>query len=69
MNGLGKHLRALRTQAGLTQAEIGYRAGISREVVCAIENGRTNPRIGTVKRYCEAIGARIVIGFPPKEQK
>ncbi|MBN9739540.1 hypothetical protein DMP23_00205 [Amycolatopsis sp. A1MSW2902] len=61
--GIGRYLRRLREERGLSQAETAHRAGITRESVSAIENGHQDPRIGTVRRYCDAIGARIHIGL------
>ncbi|MEV6646043.1 helix-turn-helix domain-containing protein [Amycolatopsis sp. NPDC051371] len=61
--GVGRHLRMLREQAGLTQTEAAHRAGLTREAVCAIDNGRHDPRMSTIRRYCDAIGARVYIGL------
>ncbi|WIY05451.1 helix-turn-helix domain-containing protein [Amycolatopsis mongoliensis] len=61
--GVGRHLRMLREQAGLTQTEAALRAGLTREAVCAIDNGRHDPRMSTIRRYCDAIGARVYIGL------
>ena len=38
MKFAGQELKSLRKEAGLTQAEIAKRIGISRETVVAIEN-------------------------------
>jgi putative transcriptional regulator len=37
------HLRAYRTNAGLTQAELAARIGVSRKTINTIENGIFTP--------------------------
>jgi putative transcriptional regulator len=36
--GLGNHLRAFRTERGLTQAELAQKVGVSRKTVNTVEN-------------------------------
>ncbi|NBW09101.1 MAG: helix-turn-helix domain-containing protein [Caulobacteraceae bacterium] len=36
---LGSRLKAVRTEAGLTQAELADRAGVSRKTINTVENG------------------------------
>lgn len=36
---LGSHLKEVRTAAGLTQAELAERAGVSRKTINTVENG------------------------------
>ncbi len=40
---LGSHLKAIRTAAGLTQAELAERAGVSRKTINTVENGVFTP--------------------------
>jgi len=51
-------LRELRKIAGLTQAELAKAAGITREQVCLIENGRRKPSKTTEKVLREVIETR-----------
>lgn len=37
--GLGNHMKALRTDAGLTQAELAVRVGVTRKTINTVENG------------------------------
>jgi transcriptional regulator with XRE-family HTH domain len=67
ITGVGRHLRRLREQAGLSQSEVARRSGLRREVVCALESGRHDPRISTIRRHCDATGARVFIGLPESE--
>src|SRR5262245_46133910 len=45
---VGPDLRERRRKAGLTLAVVARRAGIRHETLSRIENGRTNPTVGTV---------------------
>lgn len=36
---LGSRLKEVRTEAGLTQAELAERAGVSRKTINTVENG------------------------------
>jgi putative transcriptional regulator len=38
-------VRDLRTQRGWSQAELGVRAGVSRQAIIAIETGRFDPSL------------------------
>lgn len=40
---MGSHLKAIRTAAGLTQAELAERAGVSRKTINTVENGVFTP--------------------------
>ena len=62
-HGVGAWLRTLREQAGLSQVEVARRMGYERSWVCHLERGSYDPRLSTVMRYCDAIGARIHIGL------
>jgi DNA-binding SARP family transcriptional activator/DNA-binding XRE family transcriptional regulator len=53
----GEELRARRVRAGLTQAELAARAGVSVRAVRYIEQGRiARPRRESVKRLAEVVG-------------
>lgn len=60
---IGQHLRSLRLQTGLGYSEVGRRMNTNPGRVYAIEHSGKDPRISTVTRYCDAIGARIYIGL------
>ena len=69
-----QHLRELRETEGLTQRELGERAGVSEASVRAYETGRRHPRGETLSALLRALGtepiARIRIlegaGFAPQ---
>ncbi|OEV14228.1 helix-turn-helix domain-containing protein [Streptomyces nanshensis] len=56
---LGKQIKHLRDQAGLTQAQFGKRAGYSPDLVASVERGRRPPKppfIAAVERFLDARG-------------
>ena len=53
----GQRLRGLREAAGLTQAALAERAGLSVKAIAALENGRRlRPHPSTVHALGEALG-------------
>lgn len=61
--GIGRHLRALREERGLGVTEVAELMGVTHGRVSHIESGVHNTTMATVRRYCDAIGARIHIGL------
>jgi len=54
-----RRLKKLRESAGLTQQELGTRAGISISNLAQLEQGqRTDPRLSTVLAIARALGVR-----------
>jgi DNA-binding XRE family transcriptional regulator/molybdate-binding protein len=73
-------LQSLREERGLTQAELAAAAGISRQMVGAIEAGRHLPRVDAAIALAAALGIAVeelfpraadavegVLGEPPRE--
>jgi DNA-binding XRE family transcriptional regulator len=60
-------LRAARERAGLSQAALAARAGISRQAVGAVEAGRHAPSVDTALRLARAVGRTVeeVFGAAP----
>lgn len=56
---LGKQIRKLRVQMGLTQQQLAFMAGVSREQVCRLENGTSNPSLGQLDKVLEGLGCPI----------
>ena len=56
---IGARIRALRFQAGLTQAEVAEAVGIAPESMSRIERGRFNPSTDLVARLAKAIGVEV----------
>lgn len=56
---LGKNLRRIRTEKGITQGDIVRKLGVSRSFVSNIENGKTNPTLATIAKLAKALGVNI----------
>jgi transcriptional regulator with XRE-family HTH domain len=54
---LGRALLALRKRAGMTQSEVGERAGTDDTHVSRVERGQFDIRWTTFRRLLEALGA------------
>jgi len=54
-----------RTEAGLTQADVAERMGVSQPVVARIEaslgSRAHSPTLDTLRRYAEACGMKLII--------
>jgi transcriptional regulator with XRE-family HTH domain len=66
--GPGWLLAQARRDAGLTQAELARRLGISQPAVAQLERFDSNPRIETLERALRAVGAELVIDARWPEQ-
>ncbi|HMO00345.1 MAG TPA: helix-turn-helix transcriptional regulator [Miltoncostaeaceae bacterium] len=65
---MSNRLRDARERAGLSQAELAQRAGVSRQAVGAVEAGRHAPSVDTALRLARAVGASVedVFGTAPR---
>ncbi len=50
-----EELRRLRRSAGLSQAELAKRAGVSQSLIARIESGSVNPTLATLRRILRAL--------------
>ena len=53
---LGNRIRKLRSQAGLTQAQLAERVDISDEFLSRMERGLKSPSLETAERIADALG-------------
>jgi transcriptional regulator with XRE-family HTH domain len=53
--GFGRVLRKLRTDAGLTQEELGLEAGLQRKFISSLELGEKEPSLSTVFKVASAL--------------
>ena len=53
----------LRTEAGLTQAELAARMGTTQSAVARMEGGGTRPTLETLEKLAAAVGQELVVGF------
>ena len=56
----GTRLRELRVAAGLTQAELAERAGISVNFISLVERGLKSPTLSTMERLAAALKVPIM---------
>lgn len=56
---IGKRLRKIRVEQGLTTIELGMRANISQGMISRIENDRANPTIDKVVSIARALNVPI----------
>lgn len=60
--GLSHALRSRRKELGLTQDELGQRAGLAAKHVSRIENGTHEPKVSTLFALVSALGLEIALG-------
>lgn len=56
---LGKAIRQLRRERGVSQEALAYEAGVTSGTLSLIERGRSNPTWGTIKGIAAALGVTI----------
>lgn len=57
--GLGAAVKRLRNAAGLTQADVAERGGLSPSFVGRVETGEVNPTWGNVRRLAKGLGVTL----------
>ena len=57
--GLGRAIRQVRTERGLSQEELGLRAEIHPTWISHLESGRNNPAWGSVRRIAAALDLKL----------
>jgi transcriptional regulator with XRE-family HTH domain len=63
---LGKRIRSLREDRGMTLSALAQRSGLSKGIVSTLEDGRGNPTINTVWRLADAL--RVPFGELTREE-
>jgi len=61
-------VREIRSAAGLTQEELGARAGVSRQTIISIERGRYDPSLSLAFKLAALLGATLEELFHPEEE-
>ena len=56
---VGRNLKARRTELGLSQDELGSRAGTSGNYIGMIERGETSVSIDMLEAIAEALGVTV----------
>ena len=52
----------LRSEAGLTQAELASRMGTTQSAIARIEGGGTRPTLETLEKLARAVDQELVVG-------
>ncbi|WP_127108519.1 helix-turn-helix domain-containing protein [Pararhodobacter zhoushanensis] len=60
--GLSQMLRSRRKEMGLTQEQLGQRAGLAAKHVSRIENGTHEPKVSTLFALISALDLDLVLG-------
>lgn len=68
MESEGSRLRARRRECGLTQAELAQRAGVSRQLIAAVEAGHNAPAVDAALRIARALVTSAEDLFAPTGQ-
>ena len=55
---IGQELRKAREAAGLTQEQLAFKAGVSRNYVSLLEHDAKSPTVQVLLRLCKAIGVK-----------
>lgn len=56
---LGKNLKRIREEKGISQGEISRRLDVDKGFVSNIENGKTNPTLATIAKIAKAVGVSV----------
>jgi transcriptional regulator with XRE-family HTH domain len=51
----GKHLKKIRTELGVSSAELSRRSFIEKPHITRLEKGETNPTLYTLQKIAEAL--------------
>jgi predicted nucleotidyltransferase/DNA-binding XRE family transcriptional regulator len=65
----GALIRQARRRAGLSQVELGARAGVTQSVISAYESGHRQPSLPTLAGLVEAAGYELVAELRPHPQR
>jgi transcriptional regulator with XRE-family HTH domain len=56
---IGRHVRELRRNAGLSSRALGSRTGFSASFISQLENGLVSPSIGSMQKIAAALGVTL----------
>ena len=57
---IGTKIKLIRTKQGLSQEELGFRAGINKNSIGAIERGESSPSVDTLNQIAKALEITLV---------
>lgn len=53
---VGKRIKELRGQLGISQEELGFRSGVHRTYIASLEVGKRNVSVATLEKIVNALG-------------
>lgn len=59
-NKIGLKIKLMRNKIGISQEELGYRAGLNKNSIGSIERGESSPTIDTLISIANALNTTIV---------
>ena len=62
---LGRQVRELRVQLGLSQTELARRASMTQPAVARFEAGGTVPTLPVLERLAHSLGAELIVRLAP----
>lgn len=62
-------LQQIRKQSRLTQKDMAFRLGVSQPSVSNLEERYSDAKVSTLKRYCAAMGAEMIISIKAEDGK
>lgn len=65
---IGENIRAARQNVGMTQKELGEKAGIAEPTIRRYELGKLNPKLETVKKIAHALGVSWDTLYPEEDR-
>ena len=68
LTGVKNRVRDLRTERGMSQADIAAALGVSRQTVIAIETGRYSPSLPLAFRITRFFDSTVDEMFEPSEE-
>lgn len=63
---VGRNLKRIRVERGLTQEELAERSGFSQQYISDMEHGRRDPTIVSLWELAQAIGETIWLSGLPR---
>jgi DNA-binding XRE family transcriptional regulator len=65
---MARALISARAKAGLSQADVAERMGVSESAVAKLEAGKPDPSLKMLRRYAHAVGCRLAVRLESCEE-
>ena len=60
---LGRRIKTLRKESGLTQEDLAFEVGVNRSYMGFIERGERNPSLAMLKKIAKALKVSLSVLF------